>query len=63
MSFPGLARFYSDAAAGKLPQISIIIGPTELSEHPPYQPRDGGWLQAKVGIVHMTYALSDLTVS
>ena len=47
-SFLGLDQFYSDAAAGTLPQISYIIGPMELSEHPPYQPRDGAWLQKQV---------------
>jgi phospholipase C len=48
MSFIGLDKFYSDCAAGTLPQVSYIIGPAELSEHPPYQPRDGAWLQRKV---------------
>ena len=28
--------------------ISYIIGPTELSEHPPYSPHDGAWLQQQV---------------
>lgn len=28
--------------------MSFIIGPSELSEHPPYRPRDGAWLQKKV---------------
>jgi len=48
MSFIGLDSFYADAAAGKLPEISYIIGPAELSEHPPYQPRDGAWLQKQI---------------
>jgi phospholipase C len=48
MSFIGLDSFYADAAAGKLPEISYIIAPAELSEHPPYQPRDGAWLQKQV---------------
>lgn len=48
MAFVGLDRFYSDAEQGTLPQISIIIGPTDLSEHPPYGPLDGAWLQKKV---------------
>ncbi|KAI3476734.1 hypothetical protein L1887_61698 [Cichorium endivia] len=48
MAFKGLERFYSDAEQGKLPQVSFIIGPTELSEHPPYGPLDGAWLQKKV---------------
>ncbi|EKG22523.1 Phosphoesterase [Macrophomina phaseolina MS6] len=54
MSFIGLDRFYADAAAGTLPQISYIIGPAELSEHPPYQPKDGAWLQEQVvnAVIH-----------
>ena len=47
-SFPGLDKFYSDAAAGTLPQVSWIIGPAELSEHPPFTPHDGAWLQKQV---------------
>ena len=31
-SYPGLAKFYSDAAAGTLPMVSWIVGPAELSE-------------------------------
>jgi phospholipase C len=48
MSFLGLDKFYSDCAAGTLPQVSYIVGPMELSEHPPYLPRDGAWLQKQV---------------
>ncbi|KAF2482894.1 putative non-hemolytic phospholipase C precursor [Neohortaea acidophila] len=48
MSYIGLESFYKDAAAGTLPQVSYIIGPAELSEHPPYQPKDGAWLQQKI---------------
>ncbi|MCO5566262.1 hypothetical protein L7F22_019938 [Adiantum nelumboides] len=44
----GLQRFYDDAKAGKLPQVSYIVGPTDLSEHPPYGPLDGAWLQENV---------------
>jgi phospholipase C len=47
-SYLGLDRFYSDAAAGTLPQVSYIVGPAELSEHYPYLPSDGAWLQRKV---------------
>jgi phospholipase C len=47
-SFIGLDRFYSDCAAGTLPQVSYIVGPRELSEHPPYMPKDGAWLQEQV---------------
>jgi phospholipase C len=48
MSFLGLDRFYSDCASGQLPQVSYIVGPMELSEHPPYLPRDGAWLQRQI---------------
>ncbi|CAN8103510.1 unnamed protein product [Discula destructiva] len=48
MAYVGLERFYSDAAAGTLPAISYLIGPTELSEHPPYSPKDGAWLQQQI---------------
>lgn len=48
MSFIGLNSFYEAAANGTLPEISFIVGPAELSEHPPYTPKDGGWLQKKV---------------
>lgn len=48
MAFLGLEDFYKLSAAGNLPEISYIIGPTELSEHPPYAPRDGAWLQKQV---------------
>jgi phospholipase C len=40
--------FYEMAANGTLPEVSYIIGPAQLSEHPPYSPRDGGWLQRKI---------------
>ncbi|KAF3920305.1 hypothetical protein AA313_de0209793 [Arthrobotrys entomopaga] len=43
-----LDKFYADAAAGTLPQVSYIIGPAQLSEHAPYLPSDGGWLQQQV---------------
>ena len=47
-SYPGLQKFYDDARDGTLPQVSYIIGPAELAEHPPYMPKDGAWLQRKV---------------
>jgi phospholipase C len=47
-SYPGLQAFYDDAANGTLPQVSWIVGPAELSEHPPYMPKDGAWLQKEV---------------
>lgn len=48
MAYVGLDKFYADAKAGTLPAVSYIIGPTELSEHPPYSPHDGAWLQQQV---------------
>ncbi|KAJ3494551.1 hypothetical protein NLG97_g4006 [Lecanicillium saksenae] len=48
ISFPGLDAFYDACANGTLPQISWIIGPAELSEHPPNMPIDGAWLQRNV---------------
>jgi phospholipase C len=48
MAYTGLQQFYDDCAAGTLPEVSYIIGPAELSEHPPYQPKDGAWLQKQV---------------
>jgi phospholipase C len=48
MAYIGLEKFYEDAAAGTLPQISYVVGPAELSEHPPYTPHDGAWLQQKI---------------
>ena len=47
-SYPGLQKFYNDAKAGTLPQVSYIVGPQELSEHPPNMPKDGAWLQKQV---------------
>ena len=48
MSYVGLDAFYQAAANGTLPEVSFIVGPAELSEHPPYMPKDGAWLQKKV---------------
>ncbi|KAJ5226305.1 phosphoesterase family-domain-containing protein [Penicillium chermesinum] len=48
MAFNGLESFYAAAANGTLPEVSFIVGPAELSEHPSYQPKDGAWLQKKV---------------
>lgn len=47
-SYPGMDAFYAAAAAGTLPQVSYIIGPQELSEHPPNMPKDGAWFQQQV---------------
>ncbi|EED18310.1 non-hemolytic phospholipase C precursor, putative [Talaromyces stipitatus ATCC 10500] len=43
-----LDDFAKAAAAGTLPQVSIIVGQTELSEHPPWQPKDGAWLHQQI---------------
>ncbi|TAQ91417.1 hypothetical protein B7494_g138 [Chlorociboria aeruginascens] len=53
-SYPGLQQFYDDAMSGNLPQVSWIVGPAELSEHVPYLPRDGAWLQKNIvdAVVH-----------
>lgn len=48
MSFVGLDAFYEAAKEGTLPEVSFIVGPAELSEHPPYIPSDGAWLQQQV---------------
>jgi phospholipase C len=61
-----LNDFYSQAASGTLPAISYIVGPAELSEHPPYSPRDGAWLQKKVidAVTHSpAYARTVLIIS
>lgn len=47
-SYPGLQKFYDDAMNGDLPLVSWIIGPAALSEHNPYMPKDGAWLQQQV---------------
>ncbi|KAF8830775.1 hypothetical protein HHX47_DHR2001047 [Lentinula edodes] len=44
----GLDLLKKQAAEGTLPAVSFYIGPAELSEHPPYRPIDGGWLQKEV---------------
>ncbi|KAI8652063.1 hypothetical protein NCS56_01423100 [Fusarium sp. Ph1] len=43
-----LDTFYAQAANGTLPEVSYIVGPMQLSEHPPYSPNDGSWLQRKI---------------
>ncbi|KAJ5948164.1 phosphoesterase family-domain-containing protein, partial [Penicillium verhagenii] len=48
MAFLGLGAFYEAAVTGNLPAVSFIVGPQELSEHPPWMPSDGAWLQKKV---------------
>ncbi|KAJ3786020.1 phosphoesterase family-domain-containing protein [Lentinula aff. detonsa] len=44
----GLDLLKKQASEGSLPAVSFYIGPAELSEHPPYRPIDGGWLQKEV---------------
>ncbi|PFH57631.1 hypothetical protein XA68_14770 [Ophiocordyceps unilateralis] len=61
-----LDTFYHQAANGSLPDISYIVGPTELSEHAPYSPHDGAWLQNKIAeavIQSPKYAKTVLIVS
>lgn len=41
LGFLGLQDFYDNAGNGTLPQVSIIVGPTELSEHPSNTPMAG----------------------
>ena len=48
LSYLGLDAFYEAASNGTLPMVSFIVGPTELSEHPPYMPSQGAWLQKQV---------------
>lgn len=43
-----LKSFYEQAASGTLPEVSYIVGPMQLSEHQPYSPHDGAWLQNKI---------------
>lgn len=45
---PGLNKFMFDLKNGSLPQVSYIVPPIELSEHPPNTPDDGGWIQREV---------------
>lgn len=48
LGYLGLQGFYDAAGNGTLPQFSIIVGPTELSEHPDNTPLAGSWLQQQV---------------
>lgn len=48
MAILGLDTFYAQAKNGTLPAVSLIIGPTQLSEHPPFSPHDGAWLQKQI---------------
>ncbi|KAA8651475.1 nonhemolytic phospholipases C family protein [Aspergillus tanneri] len=48
MAYLGIDAFYEAAKNGTLPEVSFIVGPPELSEHPPYMPKEGAWLQKQV---------------
>ncbi|CAO3590248.1 unnamed protein product [Absidia cylindrospora] len=48
LGYLGLQTFYDQAKNGTLPPFSIIVGPTELSEHPSNTPAAGAWLQEQV---------------
>lgn len=48
MSAVGLDKFYADAKQGKLPQVSYVVGPMDISEHPPFTPQAGAWFQNEV---------------
>ena len=54
ISHPGLHKFFEDAQNGNLPEVSYIVAPEQLSEHPPFTPRDGAWIQRKVAEAVMT---------
>jgi phospholipase C len=43
-----LDNFTAAAASGTLPMISVVVGQNELSEHPPWMPKDGAWLQQQI---------------
>ncbi|KAJ5784184.1 phosphoesterase family-domain-containing protein [Penicillium pulvis] len=48
LSYLGLDAFYKPASNRTLPMISFIVGSTEISEHPPYMPSEGAWLQKQI---------------
>lgn len=61
-----LDTFYAQAANGTLPELSYIVGPAELAEHPPYSPHDGAWLENKIAeavISSPKYARTALIIS
>ena len=51
-SYVGLDKFYEDARNGNLPEVSYIVAPENLSEHPPFKPMDGSWIQ-KLSLIHI----------
>ncbi|KAL3608885.1 hypothetical protein FPOAC2_03896 [Fusarium poae] len=66
MKGQSLDAFFAQAASGTLPEVSYIVGPMQLSEHPPYSPNDGSWLQKKVAeavINSPKYSKSALIIS
>ena len=62
VSHPGLHRFVQDAMDGTLPEVSYVVAPMELSEHPPYTPKDGAWIQTLVANAVMKGKSWDSTV-
>ena len=42
------ANFEADLAAGQLPQVSWVLAPMDLDEHPPSAPAWGAWVQSRV---------------
>lgn len=48
VSYVGFDKFVEDAKHGTLPEVSVLVAPMQLSEHPPYTPKDGEYVQAKV---------------
>ncbi|WFD24808.1 phospholipase C [Malassezia equina] len=45
---PGIHKFFYDLKNGSLPQVSYIVPPIEISEHPPNLVSDGAWFQQAV---------------
>ncbi|KAI8071547.1 phosphoesterase family-domain-containing protein [Gongronella butleri] len=46
--FLGLKEFYKRTKSGTLPQVSILVAPRDLSEHPNNPPNAGAWIQNQV---------------
>jgi len=61
-SYPGLKKFYEDAKNGNLPEVSYVVAPQNLAEHPPFMPKDGAWIQGKVAEAVMNGKDWDSTV-
>lgn len=61
-----LQAFYDRARNGTLPQVSLIVGPKQQSEHTPWAPRDGAYLHKLItdAVIHSPlYNKSALIVS